>query len=309
MITMKIIVTGGAGFIASHITDAYIKRGHKVTVIDNLSGGFKRNINKKSKFYKTDIRDLGAIRKIFQREKPDIVNHHAAFASVSGSVKDPNLTYSTNLVGTANMLLAAGESRAKKFIFATAGGIYADSKDKKPTNERSKIEPLSPYVLSKVLGEQMVRAYAKWHKFPYLIFRYGNIYGPRQNPHGEAGVIAIFTDLICNGKQPHIFGDGTKLRDYVYVSEIAAANVSALRRGKNETLNFGFGKGVSDQKIFDTIAKYLNYKKLPYYEPVRPYEVKRLQLDASRAKKVLGWKPKISFEEGVRKYLEFKNLI
>lgn len=306
---MRIIVTGGAGFIASHVTDAYIGLGHRVAVIDNLSGGFRRNLNKKSRFYKADIRDLGTIRKIFKSEKPEIVNHHSAFASVPGSVKDPGLTYSTNLVGTANMLLAAGEARVRKFIFATAGGIYADSKNNKATNERAELEPLSPYVLSKVLGEQMVRAYAKWYRFPYLIFRYGNIYGPRQNPHGEAGVIAIFTDLICKGKRPNIFGDGTKLRDYVYVSEIAAANASALRRGKNETLNFGFGKGISDQKVFDTIAKHLGYKKSAYYEPIRSYEVKKLQLDASRAKKVLGWKPRISFEEGVRKYLEFKGLV
>jgi len=306
---MKIIVTGGGGFIASHIADAYIKLGHKVVVIDNLVGGFRRNVNRKSRFYKADIRNLEAVRRIFQREKPEIVSHHAAFASVPASVADPTLTYSTNLVGAANILLAAGESRVKKFIFATAGGIYAETRNNKATKEYFELEPLSPYVLSKILGEQMVRAYAKWYGFSYLIFRYGNIYGPRQNPHGEAGVVAIFTDLISKKKRPHIFGDGTKLRDYVYVSEIVRANALALRRGKNETLNFGFGKGVSDQKVFDTIAKYLRYRTPPVYEPVRSYEVRKLQLDASRAKKVLGWRPKVSFEEGVRKYLEFKGLL
>lgn len=305
---MKIIVTGGAGFIASNITDAYVKAGHKVAVIDNLSGGFKENVNPKSRFYKVDIRDLSAIKKIFHKEKPDVVNHHAAFASVPGSVREPDRTYSTNLTGTANILLSAGEMNVKKFIFATAGGIYTETKSKK-VNENSKIEALSPYVLSKILGEQMVRTYSKWYNFPHLIFRYGNIYGPRQNPRGEAGVITIFMDLISRKKQPHIFGDGTKLRDYVYVADIARASVLALKKGKNETLNFGFGRGISDQKVFDTLAKYMCYKKGPYYEPVRSYEVKRLCLDASRAKKVLGWEPKISFEDGVKKYLEFKQLI
>lgn len=306
---MRILVTGGAGFIASHITDAYVKLGHKVAVIDNLSNGFKKNINKKARFYNADIRDLEELKKIFKRERPEVVNHHAAYASVSGSVRDPDLTYSTNLTGTANTLLLSGEARVKKFIFATAGGIYEKLSLGKRATEETPLEPLSPYVLSKVLGEQMIRAYSKWYKFSHLIFRYANIYGPRQHPHGEAGVVAIFTDLMSSGRQPHVFGDGTKLRDYVYISEIAQANVSGLKRGKNETIHFGRGKGISDQKVFDTIAKYLDYKKPPYYEPVRPYEVKELKLDAFKAKKIIGWTSKISFEDGVEKYLKFRKLL
>lgn len=306
---MKIIVTGGGGFIGSHIADEYIKRGHRVVIIDNLSNGFKGNVNKKAKLYRADIRNLETVRKIFKRERPDVVNHHAAYASVSGSVREPSLTYSTNLVGTANLLLAAGEAKVKKFIFATAGGIYAEKKNGGMTSENDKVEALSPYVLSKILGEQMVGTYADWYNFPYLIFRYGCVYGPRQNPHGEAGVVAIFTNLISSGKQPHIFGDGTKLRDYIYVSEIAHASVLGLNRGKNETLNFGLGRGVSDQGVFDTVAGYLNYKKPPLYEPFRSHETKVLRMNASRARKVLGWKPKISFKEGVKKYLKFKGLI
>ncbi len=301
---MKIIVTGGAGFIASHIVDAYIKAGHKVAVIDNLTSGFKRNLNPKAKFYKADIRNLGLIEKIFKREQPQIVNHHAALVSVVESVRNPILAFETNVVGTLNLLLAFGKYgriRNGKFIFASTGGaIYGEPK-RIPATERTKTNPLSPYGLSKLLAEKTIEFYSKKFGFSFLNLRYVNVYGPRQNPKGEAGVVAIFIGLIKKGLRPTIFGDGTKTRDYLYVEDIVRANLMALRRGRNETLNLGWGKEISDQLIFDTIAKELNFLKKPIYAPYRKGEVRRIALDAGRAKKILGWQPKIDLVQGIKK--------
>ena len=298
---MKILVTGGVGFIGSHIVDAYINLGYKVVVIDNLSTGFRKNLNPKAKFYKVDIGDLPKIEKIFQKEKPQIVNHHAAIAEVVKSLRDPLPTLNVNVIGTINLLLAAGKIRVKKFIFSSTGGAIYGQPDKIPADENTPAIPLSPYGLSKLLGEECIKFYAKHYGFDYLIFRYPNVYGPRQNPKGEAGVVAIFSGLIKNNKRPIIFGDGAKTRDYVYIDDIVRANVIGLKRGKNEIFNLGWGKKISDKKIFDTIAKNLNFKQPPIYSPFRRGEVYQIALSAKKARKNLGWKPKIKLEEGIKK--------
>jgi len=301
---MKILITGGAGFIASHIVDKYIELGHQVFIVDNLSTGFLKNVNKKAKFYKTDIKDLEAIQKIFKMEKPEIVNHHAAIAEVVKSIRNPIPTLEDNVIGTVNVLLASGNAGIKKFIFSSTGGaIYGEPK-KIPANENTPALPLSAYGLSKQLGEESIKFYANLYKFDYLLFRYPNVYGPRQNPKGEAGVVAIFSNLIKEEKQPTIFGDGTKTRDYIYVEDVVRANVIALKKGKNETINLGWGKEIRDQMIFDEIAKNLNYKKKPIYAPYREGEVYRISLSAQRAKKIIGWTPKIKFNEGIKKYIK-----
>ena len=301
---MKIIVTGGAGFIASHIVDAYIKAGHRVAVIDDLSKGFRRNINPKATFYKADITDLAAMEKIFKKERPEMVNHHAAIAEVSRSMRDPTPTLTTNVLGTANVLLAFGQHGRggvhRKFIFSSTGGaMYGDPK-RIPVDERTAQDPLSPYGLSKKLAEDAIIFYAKQFGFNYFIFRYANVYGPRQNPHGEAGIVAIFGELMKGGKAPTIFGDGTKARDYVYVSDVAAANLAALRRGKNETVNIGRGIATTDREMFDAIAEAMDFNKKPIYAPYRPGEIYRISLNAKKAQKLLSWKPKIELKEGVR---------
>ena len=298
---MKILVTGGAGFIGSHIVDAYINLGHKVVVIDNLSTGFRKNLNPKAKFYKVDIGDLPKIEKIFQKEKPQIVNHHAAIAEVVKSLRDPLPTLNVNVIGTINLLLAAGKIRVKKFIFSSTGGAIYGQPDKIPADENTPAIPLSPYGLSKLLGEECIKFYAKHYGFDYLIFRYPNVYGPRQNPKGEAGVVAIFSGLMRKGKQPTIFGDGSKTRDYVHIDDIVRANIIGLHKGKNEIFNLGWAKKISDQKIFDTIAKNLNFKKPPIYAPFRHGEVYQIALSAKKARKNLGWQPQISLEEGIKK--------
>ena len=301
---MKIIVTGGAGFIASHITDAYIKAGHRVVVIDNLSKGFRKNINPRAKFYKVDITNLAMMEKIFKKEKPDVVNHHAAIAEVVRSVRDPIPTLTTNVLGTANVLLAFGHhgrgGARRKFIFSSTGGaMYGDPK-RIPVNEHAPANPLSPYGLSKKMAEETIVFYAKQFNFDYFIFRYANVFGPRQNPHGEAGIVAIFGSLIKSGQAPTIFGDGTKARDYVYVGDVAAANLAALRRGKNTIANIGCGTTITDQRVFETIASELGFDGKPIYASYRAGEIYRISLDAKKAKRILGWKPKMEFREGVR---------
>lgn len=304
---MKIIVTGGAGFIASHVVDAYIKAGHKVVVIDNLLTGFRRNLNPKAKFYKADIRNLAVMERIFRRERPEVVNHHAAIAEVVKSLRNPIPTFQTNLLGTANVLLAFGKfgrGRNKRFLFSSTGGaIYGEPK-RIPANESTPEIPLSPYGLSKLLGEETIKFYARHYGFNYVIFRYPNVYGPRQNPKGEAGVVAIFGGLMKRGVRPTIFGDGSKARDYAYVGDIAHANILALRKGQGQTLNIGWGKPISDQMISDAVAKESGFRGKPIYAPYRKGEVYRIALDARKAKKILGWKPRVELKEGIKRTIE-----
>ncbi len=313
---MKILITGGAGFIASHVADAYIKAGHTVSIIDNLATGFTKNIPAKAKFYKADIRNLEQVENIFRKEKPEVVNHHAAIAEVVKSMRNPLPTLEVNILGTTNILLAfgkygrpgraspqAGRGKHKKFIFSSTGGaIYGEPK-KIPADESTPPIPLSPYGLSKQLGEEVIKFYARHYGFNYFIFRYPNVYGPRQNPKGEAGVVAIFGGLMKAGQRPTIFGDGTKARDYTYVGDIAHANVLAISRGKDEIINLGWGKKITDNMIFNAIAKELEFKDKPRYAPYRKGEVYKIALDARKAKKILGWTPKVELREGIRNTL------
>ncbi|MBI5153130.1 MAG: NAD-dependent epimerase/dehydratase family protein [Parcubacteria group bacterium] len=302
---MNILVTGGAGFIASHIVDAYIKKGHKVTVIDNLATGFRKNVNKEAKFYKADIRDLEALRKIFKKEQPRIINHHAAIAVVTESIKNPIPTLEVNVLGTTNLLLLGGEYNIKKFIFASTGGaIYGTGPFNAPVPETTKTNPSSPYGLSKLLAEKTIKYYANNNNFDYLIFRYANVYGPRQNPKGEAGVVAIFGALMKKNVSPTIFGDGKKTRDYVYVEDIVRANTLALAKGKDTTINIGCGEETEDQKIFNTVAKATKFKGIPSYLPHRNGEVLRIALDAKKANNTIGWKPTVKLQNGITKTIQ-----
>ena len=304
---MKIIITGGAGFIGSHIVDAYINAGHTVAVIDDLSTGFRKNVNPKAKFYNVDIRDAAAVDRVFKKERPEAVNHHAAIAEVVKSLRDPMPTLQVNVLGTTNVLLAFGrhgKGKNRKFIFSSTGGaIYGEPK-KIPADESADTVPLSPYGLSKLLGEEIIKFYARQYGFRYLIFRYPNVYGPRQNPKGEAGVVAIFGGIMKSGARPTIFGDGTKARDYTFVHDIVRANTIALRKGVNETVNLGWGKKVTDRMIFDAIAAALDYEGEPIFAPYRTGEVYQIAIKAAKAKKILGWQPKVPLADGIRMALE-----
>jgi UDP-glucose 4-epimerase len=298
---MRILVTGGAGFIGSHVVDAYLARGHRVAVIDNLFSGSRRNLNKRARFYKADIRNAKLLEEIFRKERPEVVSHHAALASVVASVENPRATFQANIIGTLNLLTEFGKygRGRKKFIFASTGGAIYGSPKKLPASEATSAAPSSPYGLSKLLAEETVRFYARAARFDYTILRYANVYGPRQNPRGEAGVVAIFARRMRHGEHPIIFGDGKKTRDYVFVGDIARANVAALTKGSNDTFNLGTGIMTSDTEVFETVARVCNFKGIARHAPARAGEVQRISLDARRATRILGWAPRVKFREGV----------
>lgn len=298
----KILVTGGAGFIASHIVDAYIKSGYEVIVMDNLSTGLKENLNPKAKFYEVDICNSEEVRKIFQNEKPNIVNHHAAQASVIDSGGDSLGTFKINVLGTINLL--SNMSKNMKFIFASTGGAMYSKPEKFPASEEEVPTPLSSYGFSKLLAERSIEEYSKSIGFSYTIFRYSNIFGPRQNPHGEAGIVAIFNKMMRSGERPTIYNkDAT--RDYVYVSDLVKANIIAIEKDLNDTINISRGLEVNNQTIFDLVARQYNFSEEPIYKPARADELERSFLSSEKAKLELGWEPEISLEEGIK--LVYKN--
>ncbi len=237
---MKILVTGGAGFIGSHVVDLYIKEGYEVVVVDDLSTGKVEYINKKAKFYKLDINELNLndnkLKDVFKDEKPDVINHHAAQISVSESIKDPVSDANVNILGTLNLLENCVKYNVKKFIFASSGGTVYKETDKLPVDENRPLKPLSPYGVSKIAIENYLYFYKKVHHLDSIIFRYSNVYGPRQDPYGEAGVVAIFINKMLKGENPIINGDGNQTRDFVYISDAARANLLALKLSlENET--------------------------------------------------------------------------
>ncbi|EKD75940.1 MAG: UDP-glucose 4-epimerase [uncultured bacterium] len=306
---MRILVTGGAGFIASHITDTYIKAGHTVSVIDNLYHGTRRNLNPKVKFYKADIRKLDIIKQIIKREKPEIINHHAAISEVTQSMRKPLQTLDVNVTGTANLLMAASSVKIKKIIFASTGGtIYGNAKTI-PTPETAPLQPLSMYALSKQLGEELIQYYAKTYKFSYAIFRYGNVFGERQDPYGEAGVIAIFSQLLHNKKTVTIFGDGTKTRDYIYIPDVVSANNLVLRHDHNIICNIGRGKPISDSAIYQTVRKSFPKALAPRFANVRLGEVMHSAIKSTLAKHVLNWKSQWSLTAGIADYTKKMNYV
>lgn len=300
---LKILVTGGAGFIGSHLVNRCLIEGHRVTVIDNLITGTRENINRGAQLYQADVNDPEAVEKIFAAERPDIVSHHAAFTEVIRSTREPLAAFQTNILSAVNLMLAGVRHGMKKFIFSSTSAVYGNPK-KIPVSEKGLKQPLSPYGLSKFLSEECVRFYSRSGAFTYTIFRYPNVYGPRQNPKGEAGVVAIFSDLLRHKKTPTIFGDGGKGRDYVHVDDIVRANMLALAKGENEIINLGWGTIVTDDEVFGTIIRALKTDAACAYAPFRAGEAYRIALDARRAKTVLGWRPRITFRQGVRRYLE-----
>lgn len=294
---LKILVSGGAGFIGSHIVDAYLAAGHSVAVIDNLSTGMQKNVNPKARFYKADITDAPEVKKIFQAEQPDIVNHQAAIVSVVRSASDPAGTHHVNVDGTINLITAA--DKATKFIFASTGGaMYANPK-KFPAAETEEATPLSPYGLSKLQAEQAVASYCAAQKMAFTILRYANVFGPRQNPHGESGVIAIFCDQAVKNEQPTIYRKETT-RDYVYVGDVVKANLLALTKGEGEIINIATGQETTNQEVYEAVAREFNWKKEPLYKEPRPGELLRSVLDPAKARQVLGWEATTGLAQGIK---------
>jgi len=301
---LKILVTGGAGFIGSNLVDALIGTDHDVVVVDNLSSGLRKNLNPKAKFYEMDIRDK-KLSEVFEREKPDTVDHHAAQIDVRKSGEDPIADAEANILGSLNVITNCVRFGVKRVVYASTGGAIYGDPQYLPANENHPINPISQYGVSKHTVEHYLHLYSVVNGLNYVILRYSNVFGPRQNPYGEAGVVAIFAIQMLTGKQPTIFGPGDKTRDYAHVSDIVKANIVALDKGKNAIYNIGTGVETSDQEIFDTLASVLGYKGKPIYAPVRKGEVYRIALDCSKARKELGWSPKLSLKEGIALTAEY----
>ncbi|MBM4053146.1 MAG: NAD-dependent epimerase/dehydratase family protein [Planctomycetes bacterium] len=310
---MKILVTGGAGFIASHLADHLIAKGHEVIIVDNLSTGKKENINPKSVFYKVDICDIGRLEDVFNEERPDVVNHHAAHADVRKSVEMPAYDANINILGSLNLCQLSMKYGVKKIIYASTGGaVYGEPKHL-PVTENSPIEPISQYGVSKHTVEHYLFVFNKLYNLNFTILRYPNVYGPRQSPYGEAGVVAIFSEHVLSNKRPTIFGDGSKTRDYVFVEDIISANLKVLENcGNGEIFNLGWGIEVSDLNVFHAIRNALNSKIEPIFGSKRNGEIEHICLDNSKAMKVLDWKPRVKFEEGIKLstnyYKQLKNV-
>lgn len=305
----RALVTGGAGFIGSHLVDRLVELGHHVVVVDNLSTGRLHNLNTAATFSHMDI-STPAIDSLFDKEHPEVIFHHAAQASVIASVQDPVRDAEVNVLGSLRLIDNALKHGTEKFVFASTGGaIYGDPKYL-PCDEEHPIAPLSPYGLSKYVVEQYLDLLHQTRGLNYTALRYANVYGPRQDPQGEAGVVAIFTRLMLEGERPKIFGTGEQERDFVYVSDVVEANLVAANAPSGRVYNIGTGVGTSVNGIFQMLKEALKYRWKPDYEPARPGEVFKISLDISRAREELGWTPSVSLEEGLNLTLEhFKQTI
>ena len=302
---MKILVTGGAGFIGSNIVDELVEKKHKVVIVDNLATGNIKNVNKKAKFYKVSVCDKKKINEIFKKEKIDIVIHHAAQLDVRKSVADPCFDADVNIKGTLNILEACKNTKVKKIIFASSGGtIYGECGSKAP-DEKSFANPLSPYGVAKLSVEHYIKAYNALYGLKYTILRYANVYGPRQDVNGEAGVVAIFIGKMTANKEVFVFGDGKQLRDYVYVKDVVSANIKALTKGNNEIINIGTQKTFSVNQLVKELSLIINYKNKPIFKPKRNGELFKSFLNISKAKKVLGWQPKVDIVKGLKNTVEY----
>lgn len=301
---MKILVTGGAGFIGSNVVDRFIGEGHQVVIVDDLSTGFRENVHPKATFYQLDIRDPG-LAEMFEKERPEMVDHHAAQIDVRKSVDDPMFDAQVNVLGSLNLIRQCVAHGVKKVVYASTGGAIYGEPEYLPADENHPVRPLSQYGISKHVVEHYLYLYRHNYDLNYTVLRYPNVYGPRQDPHGEAGVVAIFTEALFQGKQPTIYGDGTHTRDYVFVGDIVEANLLALERGDGQIVNLGWGQEVSVNEIFATLKSHLAMEIEPLYDQERLGEIHRICLDSVKAHRELDWRPRVDLDEGIKRTIEY----
>jgi UDP-glucose 4-epimerase len=297
---MKIVVTGGAGFIGSNIADAYIDRGHEVHIIDNFSTGQMVHVNGKAILHQLDITDAAAVS-LIERLRPDLLSHHAAQMDVRHSVADPAYDARVNILGFINMLEACKRAGVKKVLFASSGGAVYGEQDMFPAPEDHPTRPASPYGVSKRAGELYLSYYREAFGLPYIALRYANVYGPRQSAKGEAGVVAIFVTALLVGKAPVINGDGRQTRDYVYVGDVVAANLAALECPYVGPVNIGTGVETDVVEIFDQLRSAAGQTVEAVHGPAKVGEQRRSSLDTRLASQVLGWKPEVALADGLRR--------
>jgi UDP-glucose 4-epimerase len=302
---MRILVTGGAGFIGSNVADRMLALGHDVAVLDNLSTGRREQVDPRVRFYPADLTDSAAVDACLAEFRPEVVDHHAAQIDVRRSVEDARFDATVNILGSLSLLESCRRHGVRKLIYASTGGALYGEGRVLPAPEDHPVNPESPYGASKHTVEHYLFIWKLLHGLDYTILRYPNVYGPRQSPHGEAGVNAIFIGLMLEGRRPRIFGDGEQVRDYLYVEDVVEANRLALELGSGETVNLGTGIGTSVNDIFRELQRQLGFAGEPIYESARPGEIQRIYLDATRARQVLGWTPSTPFAEGLRRTIEW----
>ena len=301
---MKVLVTGGAGFIGSHIVDAYLAAGHDVAVVDDLYTGLRGNLNPKARFHHVDVRDR-RLWDVIEMERPEVVNHQAALGNVRASMEDPMVYADVNVVGGLNLLEAARKFGVRKVIYSSTGGCVYGEPVRIPADESHPIAPRDPYGVSKAAFEMYLPLYSWHHGIRYTTLRYPNVYGPRQDPLGEAGVVSIFIGQMLRGLPTLVNGDGEQQRDFVYVGDVARANLMMLKNGDDEAFNLGTGRGVSVNTIYDHLNHLTGYGRPRVHGPAKPGEVRVSCLDASKILAAAGWKPETGLEAGLGATVEF----
>ena len=301
---MRILVTGGAGFIASHVVDKLIELKHHVCIVDNLFNGKEDNINDKATFYKCDITEMEKLKIVFKVEKPEVVIHHAAQIDIQISIEKPVFDAEVNIIGTINILECCREFGVRKIIYPSSASVYGEPRYL-PVEENHEINPISFYGISKHTPEYYIKAYARLYGFTYSIFRYANVYGERQDPTGEGGVVSIFVDKLLNNQIPFIFGNGEQTRDFIYVKDIAEANILALYKGDNEIMNISSNKATTVNELFMLMRDIAGSNVEAIYKDVRKGDIEHSYLDNEKARKKLGWKGRFKLEDGLRETVQY----